>query len=411
LSFKDELCPLCGASPVKYRIDDTNLEFLCKCSNEGNLNEVISLGKIVWTQIPGLKHSADYKKTIEGLSQIMLESIQKQLNEALRPIQIFTESLPETVEKLPESVKSDLMEKFSELQEVLSKEFETLRSYAPTNKDMSEAIQVVGDRLENITKKNIDEIENQLSTKFKETLNKIGFPEPEQMKLLASLVPLVLPLLQELLRSQKVPGEIGRRGEQELLDELEEYFPGDDFKSIGTPGDTDILAIPKHNGIFSLHKIVIESKKNKSRWSKSFTDEVFGHMEKRGERFAILAVEKMPRGANGFLFEESSKGFVLVTSRRDVCMAYGALRSAIAGLHSSRTNIKDIFADKEIEDAIRNASRYQEYLRKIKIKASRMIAGARDIIHISDDLDSCLRRCLKELQDRIKEAVKNSPNR
>ena len=410
MDFRDAQCPLCSATPVRYHVDEINLQFLRAHSNEGNLNEIISLSKIIWTQIPELKHSSESKKTIEELSKIMLENVQKQVNETLRPIQIFTESLPKTLEKLPESVRFDLMNRFSELQEVLSKEFETLRSYAPTSKDLSEAIQVIGDRLENITEKNIGQIEKELTTKFKETLNKTGFPEPEQMKLLTFLVPAVLPLLQELLRFQKVPEEKGRRGEQELLTELEDYYPEDDFKSIGTPGDTDILAIPKHNGTLSHHKIIIESKKNNSRWNKSFTDEVFRHMEKRGEHFAILAVERMPRGANGFLFEESSKGFVLVTSRKDVCIAYGALRSVIAGVHSFRTNIADVFANEKIEDAIKDASKYQEYLRKIRIKASRMIAGARDIIQMSDDLDSCLRKCLKELQNQIKEASKKSAN-
>jgi len=132
------------------------------------------------------------------------------------------------IEKLPEDIKMDLQREFKETKTKLEEEFRLLREFAPTFNNIADAIKTVSENIEGITKKEIENFKYDLTNKFRETLEKMGFPEPEQMRLLAQLVPSVLPLLQELLRFQKVPKDKGRRGELELLKEISEYFPEDE---------------------------------------------------------------------------------------------------------------------------------------------------------------------------------------
>jgi len=166
--------------------------------------------------------------------------------------------------------------------------------------------------------------------------------------------------------------------------------------------------MPRYGGFQLSHKILIESKRNNSGWSKVFVDKVRRHMRARGNHFAILVVEVMPRGARGFLTEHFSEGAILITSRKNVCIAYGTLRSVFIATHPFEVNVADLqklLADKKIENAVKDAMHYQEYLRKVRIKAARIISNAKSIVETSDELDAHLKRCLKELQNRIKNAV------
>ena len=193
-----------------------------------------------------------------------------------------------------------------------------------------------------------------------------------------------------------------------MLDELKDYFPEDDYEHVGRPGDTDIIATPRY-GSFSLNqKVLIESKENNSGWSRAFVDNVSRHMQGRSSQFAILAVEAMPRGAKGFLVEHFDQGAILITSRKDVCIVYGALRSVFIATHPfgiKTTDLRKLLEEKRIEEAAKDAMHYQEYLRKIRIKATRIISNARSMIEIANDLDMHLRKCLEELQKRIEGAV------
>jgi hypothetical protein len=210
------------------------------------------------------------------------------------------------------------------------------------------------------------------------------------------------------LRFQKVPGEKGRRGELELLKEICEYFPEDECKPLGSSGDTDILAEPRFNGISLGGRVLIESKENYSGWSRSFLEQVQRHMKVRGERLAILAVEVMPSGANGFMVEPCPEGVILVTGRDNFRIAYGALRAILIALQPFNTrqvDIKKILADKKIEEAITEAFQYHEYLKNIRKGAQKIISNARSVVQNVDDLDNCLKQCLKQLQERINNAV------
>lgn len=361
-----DTCPVCGGVPNQYSIDNVNLEFLRISANSGNVNEIISVARIVWRNLPGVRLSADSKIIIDGVSASMLNAIQAQLNEVLKPASLIAEKLPELIYRLPDEMTENVNEK-------------------------------------------VEEIKTRLVVEFKEALSTVGFPEPEQMKVLSQLIPSVLPLLQELLRLQKVPMEKGRAGELELLNELRDYFPEDDYKHIGGPGDTDIVATPTYGGFRLNHEILIESKKNNSGWDKAFIDNVRRHMKARGNHFALLAVEIMPTGAKGFLIEHSSEGAILIISRKDVCIAYGALRAvfiAIKPFELNVANLQKLLTENEIENIVKDAMNYQQYVRNIKTKATRIISNSRSIVNISDELDAHLKECLIGFQERIRNKVK-----
>ena len=360
-----EKCPICDKLSNRYSIDGANLDFLRACAKQGNINEVISLSRIAWTSFPEIGRNINSQFLIDGISSNMLKALQAQINETLKPAVLLAEKFPELVYKLPMEIDKNISDR-------------------------------------------IGTFYSQLAKEFKETLSNMGFPEPEQMKILSYLLPVAVPLLQELLMRQKVPSEKGKAGELGLLDELKDYFPEDDYEHIGGPGDIDIVATPTYGDFSLTQKILIESKKNDSGWSSASVDNVRKHMQARSSQFAILVVEVMPRGARGFLIEHSDQGAVLITSRKDVCIVYGALRSVFIAAHPfgiRTTDLRKLLEEKRIEEAAKDAMHYQEYLRKIRIKATRIISNARSMIEIANDLDMHLRACLTELQKRIEGAV------
>jgi hypothetical protein len=401
-------CPICGNNIHGCSVDNINLSFLEERAKDGKINATISLARIVWSNIPELRLTADSKAIVEGLFVAIRQELQKQVEDVFRPIEVFTKSFHTLIEKLPEDVKNDLQREFKETKTTLEEEFRLLREFAPTFNTIADAIRTVSENIEGITKKEIENFKHDLANNFRETLEKMGFPEPEQMRLLAQLVPSVLPLLQELLRFQKVPAEKGRRGELELFQEINEYFPGDECKPLGSSGDTDILTEPRYNGISLGARVLIESKKNHSGWSRSYLEQVQRHMKIRGERLAILAVEIMPSGASGFMIEPCSEGVVLVTSRDNFRIAYGALRTILIALqpfNAKQVNMKKILADKRIEEAIAEAFEYHKYLKNIRRGAQKIVNSARIIVQNADELDDCLKQCLEQLQLRINSAI------
>jgi hypothetical protein len=408
MSASQTKCPICGNNVHECLVDNINLSFLEERVKDGKINAAISLARIVWNNIPELRLTADSKAIVEGLFVAVRQELQRQVNDMLRPIEVFTRNFPMLIDKLPEDVKKDLQREFKETKTKLEEEFRLLREFAPTFNNIADAIKTVSENIEGITKKEIENFKYDLTNKFRETLEKMGFPEPEQMRLLAQLVPSVLPLLQELLRFQKVPGEKGQRGELELLKEICEHFPEDECKPLGSSGDTDILAEPRFNGISLGGRVLIESKENHSGWSRSFLEQVQRHMKIRGERLAILAVEVMPSGANGFMVEPCSEGVILVTSRDNFRIAYGALRAILIALQPfnvRQVDVKRILADKKVEEAITEAFQYQEYLKNIRKGVQKIVSNAKDIAQNTDDLDYCLKQCLNQLQQRINSAI------
>ena len=390
-------------------IEPASVTFLNHLAAEGKINAAISLTKIVWENIPHLGHNIELKATVDELTKALLRNTQDQLNKVLEPMKAFLALFPKIIESLPDDVRKDVKEEFNETRMKLESEFKLLRDATPTFKDTLNAIQVVADRVNETTERKMEEIKRELADNFKVTLERMGFPQPEQMKLLAQLVPPILPLLEELLRFQKVPSEKGKQGELELIQQLQDYYPEDEYEYLGGPGDTDILATPRFNGTSLGQKILIESKKNNSGWKRSFIKQVRNQMQTRGERFAILAVEAMPRSANSFLFEQCSEGVILVTDSRYFQVSYGAVRSALIATHSLQRREIDfhkLFADKKINEAIEEANRYCEWTKKMREKTRRIASNASGVMEDINQLDYHLRRSLREVQTLINDAVK-----
>lgn len=401
------VCPICGKESDNYSVDVENLRFLTNLADEKKINAVVSMARTVWENIPQLRLPADSREVVEELTRALIANTQNQLNTILAPIKMFIETFPKIIEELPEDLRKDVKEEFQETRIRLESEFKTLRETAPTFKDTLNAMQTIADTLHDVTERKMDEVKRELASKFKETLERMGFPQPEQLKLLTQLIPATLPLLEELLRFQKVPSEKGKRGELELIEQLREYYPEDECEHVGGPGDTDILAIPRFNGS-NLSKILIESKKNGSGWNRSFIQQTRTHMKLRGERFAILAVDKMPKGANGFLFEQCPEGVVLVADREYFRIAYGSIRASLIALQPfghREIDFGRLFADQKISEAIKEAYDYCGWIKRIKEKARRIGTNADGIGQDVDELDKHLRRALNELQARINNTI------
>jgi len=401
-------CPICGCDARAFLIEPANVTFLNHLAAEGKIDAAISLTKIVWENIPHLGHNMELKATVDELTKALLRNTQEQLNKVLEPMKAFLELFPKIIESLPDDVRKDVKEEFNETRMRLESEFKTLREATPTFKDTLDAIQTITDKLHEVTERKMESIKKELAQNFKETLEKMGFPEPEQMKLLTQLLPSTLPLLEQLVRFQKVPKEKGDRGELELIEQLREYYPEDECEHIGGPGDTDILAIPRFSGSNVTYRILIESKKNGSGWNRSFIQQTRTHMKLRGERFAILAVDKMPKGANGFLFEQCPEGVVLVADREYFRIAYGSIRASLIALQPfghKEIDFGRLFADQKINEAIKEAYDYCEWIKRIKEKARRIETNADGIDQDIDELDKHLRRALNELQARINNAI------
>ncbi|MEM2969357.1 MAG: hypothetical protein QXR63_00295, partial [Candidatus Bathyarchaeia archaeon] len=99
---------------------------------------------------------------------------------------------------------------------------------------------------------------------------------------------------------------------------------------------------------------------------------------------------------------------VLVTSRDNFRIAYGALRAVLMALQPCnirQVDIKKILPDKRVEEAITEAFQYNEYLRNIRKRTEKIISNAKEISQNADDLDNCLKQCLGQLQQRICSAI------
>ncbi len=406
-----QVCPICGNKSDRYCIDADNIQFMTKLGNDGKINLAISMTRIMWENIPQTRLTTDSKQIIDEMAKALVTNTQTQLNTVLAPMKMFIDTFQKIVEKVPENMRNDVKGEFEETRMRLESEFKILRETTPTFKDTLEVIQTMTDKLHEVTERKMESIKVELAEKFKETLEKLGFPEPEQLRLLSQLMPAALPLLEELLRFQKVPNEKGKQGEIELIKELREYFPEDDCKPIGGPGDTDILAVPYFNGLSVPHRILVESKQNGSGWNRSFIQQTKTHLKLRGEHFAILAVQNMPKGANGFLFEQCPEGIVLVTDREYFRVAYGSLRASILALRPFGNKELDfcrLFAEPKIGETIKEAFDYCEWVKKIREKTRHIETNTNGIDKDIDELDKHLRRILYELQNRIENAVRQS---
>ena len=159
--------------------------------------------RIVWENIPQLRLTADSRQVVDELSKTLVANTQNQLNTILAPMKMFIETFPKIIEKLPEDIRKDVKGEFQETRIRIESEFKTLREATPTFKDTLNAMQTMTDKFHEVTERKMESIRKEVTEKFKDTLEEMGFPEPEQLKLLSRLMPATLPLLEELLRFPK----------------------------------------------------------------------------------------------------------------------------------------------------------------------------------------------------------------
>jgi len=395
-------CLICG------KLDEPNRQFLKKLADEDKINSAVSLLRSVWDNFPSLRLSADSKTIVRELSEVVLKNLRQEANEIITQVKTFIDAIRPSIQGLPESVRKDLEDKF-----------EALQKSAPTFSNLKEAITAVTDtidakvgsateKIEKMAKGELEKLQEELTQSIKDTLKETGFPEPEQMKLLSELIPKVLPLLQQLVQVQKVPSEKGEEGELELFEEYNDLYPEDMHERFGGPGDTDIISKPRYSGKV-LDAIMTESKMNSgSGWKSEYIEEVRRHMANRGIKHAILAVEAMPKGANGYMVKSYSEGVIFVTSRENCGIAYGALRTVLVGLNPLQRepiDLQKVLADKRVEEPIQKAYGYAEFMKKAKQKTRKLRVLAGGIDNDLSDMDAFLKQCFGEFQQRIEEAL------
>ena len=97
-----------------------------------------------------------------------------------------------------------------------------------------------------------------------------------------------------------------------------------------------------------------------------------------------------------------------MTSRESSKLAYGALRSVFIGLEPLQRRSLDpkkILTDKRINEPIRRAFGYMEFMKKARQKTRRLRTLAAGIENDMSDMDVLLKQCFKEFQQRIDKAI------
>ena len=309
----------------------------------------------------------------------------------------------DVIEFLFKLQKEDMLNEYLRIAKVY---LDILKQGAPTTAVVSKIASTMRSEIKKTTTTELSALSEELPSKIEEIL-KDKIPDSEQVKALAIVLPKLTLTIQELLRKQEVPQKKGEIGEQELADELCCYFPEDEIERLGGPGRTDIVVKPRITGRAIGEDIIIESKKNKA-WKRAFVEEVQKHMAARRCRYAILAVDTMPKGANEYMTEFVQEGTIFVTSRENCKIAYGALRAILSSEHMlgrRAVNLQIALSDARIQDAIRSAFDTTEHLESIRKRAKSIISGAKKITSDADEIEDTIRTSLKQLQSTIQETI------
>ena len=159
-------------------------------------------------------------------------------------------------------------------------------------------------------------------------------------------------------------------------------------------------------------EVLIELKKNnQTGWRRTYIDEVRRHMMNHDAKFAILAVDVMPKVANGYLTEFHSEGVIFVTSSINCHIAYGALRSTLITtfkLARRSIDVAKALSEKNVMEKIQSLYTLEEYHRKIRKNADFIRRKGMNILEETDSASEFLRDALKNLQKTIEEAVEKS---
>jgi hypothetical protein len=279
---------------------------------------------------------------------------------------------------------------------------------APTAAVVTKAINMVRTEINKTTTTELGHISDEIPIKIQEILQD-KIPDSEQLQTLINALPQLTVVIQDLLKKQEIPQVKGKIGEREIAEDLSNYFPEDEVVCLGKSGETDIIVRPLHNGIRIGHEVFFESKKNKY-WNRSYLDQTSRHMSARGCSYAILAVETMPAGANGYLTEFTDCGTIFVTGRKTCVLAYGALKAVLINeflIGRKEINLKAALADTHIREAISKIFTSTDSIEALRKKTKKIIQNAKGINSDVDAIEDIIRYSIQEIQRTINQAIEN----
>jgi hypothetical protein len=283
-----------------------------------------------------------------------------------------------------------------------------LNQGAPTTAVLTKSINAMKSEISRVASDEFSKTTTSLILRMQETLRS-QTPDPKSMETLIKTLPELTLAIHELLRKQYIPLEKGSEAEKTLRDELASYFPEDEVTHLGGPGDTDILIQPRMNGVGIIEPIMVESKSNKT-WDRSYYAQIGKHMRLKQSHYAVLVVETLPRGANGYLTEYFEEGTVFVTERAGCKAVYGALRAILFSentLSRRAVGLKRVLSDERISQAIKRTLTSASYFESIRKHCNAIITNGKGISQDADDAEKLLRTCLAEMQRVIAEALES----
>ena len=241
---------------------------------------------------------------------------------------------------------------------------------------------------------------------IQETL-KDKIPNPETLTALSNSLPELLIITQRLIEQKTVPQVKGAIAERQLVEEFEDYFPEDNVIHLGKSGETDIVLVPRRNGVSTGIEVIVESKDTK-KWSRAYISTVQKHMANKNSQYGILCVETMPSGSNGYLSDYFQEGVIFVTKRSNAVMVYGALREILLTqylLGKKASNLQVALSDKRIQGAISTALQSVQPLEDIRKSARQIKSSADKIITKADEVENSIKLSIEAMQKEIQSTL------
>lgn len=257
ITLGESLCPLCNSKAAEYSISPTNLQFLKEMNSAGNIDDSITLARIVWNNFPQLRLSADSKALIDKL----LLSVQQEVKTILSPVDLITKTvnpliqrLAELTDKLPENIK----EEFADVNNELTQKMKTIEDAATKATD----------------------------------------PVQKQVKDLSDAI-------NQLVNK---PNAKGKAGENMLGDCWQESFLKDKVEVLGGPGQSDIIIVPYLTDSQKYgERIVVERKTGKQKYNGHHLEKTISHAKSENSKYAVVVYD------NPNNLSESQRPFFITT--------------------------------------------------------------------------------------------------
>ncbi len=348
-NLKAFTCPICGNLADSLAISDVNARFLADRQREGNLDEVLTLGRIAWTVLPEHMLPTESRTLIDSVLQTIDEKVEK----ILSPLQVGTNSLLS-----------------------LSQQLSALTQHLPT--DVREEIST-----------KIEEVQKQLKS-LEEQTSKSSQPVVQQISELTSSI-------NQLMNK---PSSKGRFFENTLAEVWQATFTKDNITPKGGAGESDLIVVPYIGNRYG-EKISVERKAGGQKYSRKHITEAIEHAKADGSKYAIVvydSVENIPETLGAMSIESVDNIFVAVTDvqsgawkiARYVIVAFqSALKTEEALEGVDLKEVRNIIVD------MHNFNSQIEALRKKNNSTIKSCQSTRDLI---DSLETLFGKYLDRLQ-------------